>query len=99
MANNRIYLRCRGCGETLFLGKSYLGGFYYENYHPEKSLEEKLNAFYERHNYCDNERVTGRQHYDERAFPMPDDCSGCDGCFDVVYEDAVYAGYADPEET
>lgn len=30
MANNGIYLRCRGCGDTLFLGSSMLHGFYYQ---------------------------------------------------------------------
>lgn len=30
MANNGIYLRCRGCGNTLFLGSSMLHGFYYQ---------------------------------------------------------------------
>lgn len=32
MANNRIYLRCKGCGETLFLGKCFGGGYFWHDY-------------------------------------------------------------------
>ena len=92
MANNRIYLRCRGCGEVLFLGKSYLGGFYYPSY-DDVPLERRLNDFYEKHNYCSNPKHGGFIPYDEKAFPMPEDCSGCDGSFDIVYEDVCGSGY------
>lgn len=64
MANNRIYLRCNGCGKTLFLGKSYLSGYFYENYDrlrdpKSPSLERKLNEFYDEHTYCGNARGDG----------------------------------------
>ena len=95
MANNRIYLRCRGCGEVLFLGKSYLHGFWYESYNGTP-LERKLNDFYDDHNYCSRPKKEGPFAYDEKAFPLPDNCSGWDGCFDVVYEDALMGGY--PED-
>jgi hypothetical protein len=88
MANNRIYLRCCGCGATLFLGKSYLGGFYYTQY-CEKPLERQLNDFYEEHNYCTHPKVEPPLPYDEKVFPLPDDCSEMDGCFDIVYEDSL----------
>lgn len=53
MADNRIYLRCMACGKTLFLGKHYQIGWYYENYSPENgTLQEKLNQFYDDHTYC-----------------------------------------------
>ena len=57
MANNRIYLKCNACGKTLFLGKSFLNGYTYVNYdritNPfAKSLETKLNDFYDEHTYC-----------------------------------------------
>ena len=56
MANNRIYLRCKACGEKLFLGKHYAMGWYYENYDPEDgTLQEKLNRFYDAHVYCKGE--------------------------------------------
>lgn len=91
MANNRMYLRCRGCGAHLFLGKSNLGGFWYESYN-DVPLEEKLNEFYEEHNYCGKPKETSIW-YDEEAFPLPEDCDGCDGSFDIVYETTVGSGY------
>lgn len=92
MANNRIYLRCRGCGEVLFLGKSYLGGFYYTSY-DDAPLERRLNDFYEKHNYCENPKYSGIVPYDKEAFPLPEGCDGCDGSFDIVYEDVYGSGY------
>ena len=92
MANNRIYLRCRGCGEVLYLGKSYLGGYYYQN-HSGSSLVELLNEFYDAHNYCGRSKVSGNTAYDEKAFPLPEDCDGCDGSFDIVYENVWGTGF------
>ena len=51
MANNRIYLRCRTCGNILFLGKCYSDGYYYTNYH-NSDLETELNDFYTKHAFC-----------------------------------------------
>ena len=90
MANNRIYLRCRGCGACLYLGGSNLGGYYYDNYHGP--LDSKLNSFFADHNYCENEKPKYTP-YDEENFPMPDDCDGCDGSFDIVYENTCGTGY------
>ena len=59
-------------------------GYWWESY-DGLSLEEKLNKFYEKHNYCSNERVTTVP-YDIKAFPLPDGFDGCDGAFDIVYE-------------
>jgi hypothetical protein len=88
MANNRIYLRCRGCGDVLYMGKSFLEGFYYLSY-DGIPLERKLNDFYDEHNYCDKPKHRALPVYDEKAFPLPEDCSVMDGCFDIVYEDAL----------
>ena len=51
MANNRIYLKCSKCVETLFLGKTFGDGYYYQNYH-DIPLEESLNEFYDEHDIC-----------------------------------------------
>lgn len=64
MANNRIYLKCNICGKTLFLGKSFLQGYYYVNYDQLKdpgapSLEDKLNNFYDEHVYCGDSSSDG----------------------------------------
>lgn len=60
MANNRIYIRCKRCGAELFLGKydPYIdrygrGGYHWESYGDENEhLEDRLNAFFEKHHYC-----------------------------------------------
>lgn len=52
MANNRMYIRCRGCGEELYLGKHFGDCWYYSGYNSGITLEEKLNDFYEKHAYC-----------------------------------------------
>lgn len=90
MANNRIYMRCRGCGACLYLGKSYLHGYYYTK--TEGCLEEKLNRFFEDHNYCPGEKAAYIP-YDEEVFRLPEDCGGCDGSFDIVYENDSGTGY------
>ncbi len=58
MANNRIYLRCKGCGEELFLGKRFDAGYFYQRYPivngvaQGRHLEEELNNFYDKHDLC-----------------------------------------------
>jgi hypothetical protein len=68
MADNRMYLRCRGCGEELFLGKRIGIGYYWYNYgkennashaddptwkkQDERPFEYRLNQFYEDHELC-----------------------------------------------
>ena len=81
MADNRMYLRCRGCGKELYLGKRLGVGYYWENYgklnnehhvndpnwakQDERSLEDRLNQFYEDHEWCEG--------------------AGLD-CFELIYE-------------
>lgn len=49
MANNRLYIRCMQCGETVAIAKHFAGALYtYE------TIEEDLDAFFEKHNYCSN---------------------------------------------
>lgn len=68
MADNRIYLRCKECGCLLFLGKRLGIGYYWDNYgrinnsrfhndpnykmQDERPLEDRLNEFYENHEWC-----------------------------------------------
>ena len=55
MANNRIYLRCRKCGQTLFLGKNFGAEWFWTDYEHTGHLEDKLNDFFLEHCFCDNE--------------------------------------------
>lgn len=100
MANNRIYLRCRQCGEVLFLGKSFCEGYYYRDYSKTPlPLEKKLNDFYDVHTYCDREKTEAPFKWDEKCFHMPDDCFESDGSFDIVYEQGRLSGYEPPTVT
>lgn len=47
MANNRLYMRCKNCGEELYLDKNFGG--------PYQITEEKrkeINQFFEDHAFC-----------------------------------------------
>ena len=58
MANNRIYLRCRRCGKSIFLGKCFGDGYYTNDvYYKDKTFIEALNNFYDKHNFCYDEPV------------------------------------------
>lgn len=48
MANNRLYIRCRVCGEELCIGKH----FGYTYFTPDNETDKKLNEFYEKHAFC-----------------------------------------------
>lgn len=68
MANNRMYLRCAECKRVLFLGKRFGTGYYWHNYgyennaahkddpgwrpQDDRPLEDRLNAFFEEHEWC-----------------------------------------------
>ena len=47
MANNRLYLRCKNCGEELYVGKNF-GEPYFIS---EEKLKE-INQFLEDHAFC-----------------------------------------------
>jgi|LGVE01.1.fsa_nt_gb hypothetical protein len=76
MANNRIYIQCRECGDYCFLGKTSSGIYYHKQYYNMPPLEEKLNKFYEYHSFCINKdepdyhyenqfRLAYETHYDD----------------------------------
>lgn len=52
MANNRMYLRCKNCGDILLLGTTMSNG--YGTF--DKEIYYKLNAFYDNHNFCDKDK-------------------------------------------
>lgn len=47
MANNRLYMRCRYCGEELYIDKNFGGAYFISD---EKL--KKINEFFEDHAYC-----------------------------------------------
>lgn len=87
MANNRLYLRCNACGKKLFLGKSFLMGYYWENYAKDgKHLEDKLNEFYDEHTYCEGG-------YDDGDFSLEYESPIYDGGY-IRREDALSYPFA-----
>ena len=68
MANNRMYLKCRECGEDFFLGKRFDSLYYWSNYgkmnnernkhlpnwkmEDDSPLEDRLNSFFKKHACC-----------------------------------------------
>ena len=57
MANNRIYLRCKSCGDHIFIGKRLGSGYWLsENYPEYKGVPflDRLNEFYDKHKYCND---------------------------------------------
>lgn len=97
MSQNRIYLRCKGCGRTLFLGKCFAGEWFYRNYTPDQALEDKLNEFYFKHQWCKREKET-LVPYDEKLFPLEEGFEGCLGSYDIVYENGYGTGYGKEDE-
>lgn len=84
MANNRIFIRCRNCGEALFLGKTFWDGYYWNAY-GGPPLEERLNKFYTEHTYCSKEKAKSVP-YDEEVWPIEGGYENSDGAFEIVYE-------------
>lgn len=49
MANDRMYLKCKGCGKTILLAKTFCDG--YVMFH----TTDEYNAFFEEHAFCNSE--------------------------------------------
>ncbi|MBR4590999.1 MAG: hypothetical protein IKO36_10125 [Bacteroidaceae bacterium] len=65
MANNRLYIRCKGCKETLYLAKNFGSAYYLRD-----NIETKLGMFFQDHAFCDVE--TGH-HRDGGTFELIDE--------------------------
>ncbi len=79
MANNRMFVRCRVCGEIIMIGKCY-GGSYYT---PDKNLNEALDKFFEEHAYCSKE--INEKFITEPNFVEKEDVCMENG-FEIAYE-------------
>lgn len=86
MANNRIYIRCKNCGEALFLGKKFGEAYYYVNYHGS-TLEKDLNDFYEKHDWCNVQRERSCNVIDTepKLCENPEDIHN-ENMFEIAYE-------------
>lgn len=88
MANNRMFLRCRKCGETLLFGTNF-GREWLCTHYEQGHLEDKLNKFFFEHCFCDKE-------YDESKCLKLDTPIGKINYFDTNFEIAYE--YDEPEE-
>lgn len=52
MANNRLYIKCKSCGEELCIGKHF-GHCYFT---PSDDTDKRLNNFYEKHAFCQKDQ-------------------------------------------
>ena len=52
MANNRLYIRCKQCGDVIFIGKHFCDSLKLSA-EPE-TFVNALNDFYYEHYYCQN---------------------------------------------
>ena len=85
MANNRMYLRCRKCGETLMLAKYYpTTGYTVFNPFYKSSL---MDAFFEVHKYCGNSRNNDSFKKFNKDYPLPPlEEIAEENNFDIVYD-------------
>jgi hypothetical protein len=61
MANNRMYLVCKGCDKGFLLGKTMSTG--YHTFYDAKDLHDDINDFFSEHHCCDEKREV---HYDNQ---------------------------------
>ena len=71
MANNRIFLKCKVCGDTLFLGKRFMDKYYFNNYGGEE-LEKRLNDFYDKHYECSFDSDYGLDNFELEYEDIPE---------------------------
>lgn len=94
MANNRIYIRCKQCGDVLYLGKTFGSCYYWYNYKEDgEHLEDRLNAFYDKHEFCYNDL---ENNYYKPKLNESIDRYSMDNQFDICYE--VFEGDTDVYE-
>ena len=79
MANNRMYLRCKNCGEVLLLGKTMSNG--YSVY--SDTICDDLNEFYDEHNFCDKDKNIKELEYCDTPLGK---YKHNDNIFEIAYE-------------
>lgn len=76
MADNRMYLRCRGCGEAMVLAKMNTGVGWYSVMSAEQKGQELLDFIEKHHTCCNNIDEYARYVETARDFEP----------FDLIYE-------------
>ena len=76
MADNRMYLRCRGCGEAMVLAKMHTSTGWYSVMSAEQKGRELLDFIEKHHTCCNNIDDYARHVETDRDFKP----------FDLIYE-------------
>ena len=101
MANNRMYLRCRNCGEVFFLGKCLGDGYWLNRYDGQSAdLRHDLNKFYDIHSAwgcspaSEEKKAESLKDWD---VPLLGDYIH-ENQFEIVYENLIKLEYTDNAE-
>ena len=102
MANNRMYLRCRTCGNIFFLGKCFGEGYYTSNIyydgktHYVKDVDDNgtpdafldaYNEFLDKHAYCTEPLNESEIRYIDTPFKKEDSYyQRFEICYEIDYE-------------
>jgi hypothetical protein len=73
MANDRMYIRCKGCGDLHYLAKCYDDGYF--TTHEGEELRQGLDDFFDRHKWCYRSIYGGFELVYES-----DELTNCQGC-------------------
>lgn len=65
MANNRLFLKCKKCGERFFLGKYYPSTGWYTDadYYKNSAMHDKLNTWFDAHMHEYRDHLFGPLHF------------------------------------
>ena len=86
MANNRMFLRCRKCGDGFMLGKTYGASYYMlDSYCGGKSFIEAFNDFCKEHTFCEKELCKNSGYYEPKFLEPKEDIWG-ENQFEIAYE-------------
>ena len=68
MANNRMGIRCKSCGATFLIAKTFLNNYYISNNNSKETLYDELNEFFLEHSYCNIDKNKYDVNYWEPKF-------------------------------
>lgn len=97
MANNRMYLRCKTCGEGFFMGKCFGGAYFTSNGYYQQDMRlsapeepdaflDAYNKFLDEHAFCEKELNKGDIEYLEPKFKPSNDDLHYENGFEIAYE-------------
>jgi hypothetical protein len=83
MANNRMYIRCKKCGEFIGIGSCMLSEYHWSASNEHKHLEDYLNDFFKEHCFC--EKKLNKKELEKLETPLGK-YENWDNRFEIAYE-------------